>query len=118
MNGQHQNKPHHLQPKHQPSTHDIIDIPVQVIAPPWYDAVDAAPSGAHVNGLLEALEKNPGLHDRAHVSATAPVCLPCSEHLDVTTTELAGKFVGLSHVSSSHAWWPPSALEPDTTTPK
>ena len=96
----------------------MIDVRVHVIAPPWYDAVDACPSGAHVNGVMEPIEKNPDLHDRTHVSATPPVCLPCSEHLDVTTTEFAGNFVGISHVSSSHAVWPPSALEPDTTTPK
>ena len=92
--------------------------PVQLMAPPWYDAVDACPSVAHVNGLLEPLEKKPGLHESAHVSATAPVWLPCSTHFDITTTEFAGNFVGLSHVSSSHAVWPPAALDPDTTTPK
>jgi len=92
--------------------------PVQVMAPPWYDAVDACPSVAHVNGLLEPLEKKPGLHESAHVSATAPVCLPCSLHFDVTTTEFSGKFVGLSHVSSSHALWPPLVLDPGTPTPK
>ena len=88
------------------------------MAPPWYDAVDAFPSGAHVNGFMIPLDTNPGLHDRVHVSAAAPVCLPCSAHFDVTTREFAGKSVGLSHVSSSHALWPPSAPDPDTTTPK
>ena len=32
------------------------NAPLHVIAPPWYDAVDAVPSGAHVNGLLGPLE--------------------------------------------------------------
>ena len=91
---------------------------MQVIAPPWYDAVDAVPSGAHVKGLLEPLEKKPDLQDRVHVSAAAPVCLPWSTHFDATTSEFGGKSVGLSHVSSSHALCPPSALDPDTTTPK
>ena len=93
---------------------------MHVIAVPpisWYEAVDFCPSGAHVSGLLEALEKNPSLHDRVHVSATLPVCLPCSGHLDATITEFAGKFVGRSHVSSSHALCPPSVVEPVVTTP-
>ena len=78
----------------------------------WYDAVDFLPSGAHVSGLLEALEKKPDLHVRVHVSATSPVCLPCSGHLSDTIAEFAGRSVGRSHVSSSHALCPPSLVDP------
>ena len=91
---------------------------MHVIAPPWYDAVDAVPSGAHVNGRLAALEKKPGLHDRVHVSAGMPVCLPWDGHLPAATAEFAGRCVGLSHVSSSHAVCPPPAPKPAAATPK
>ena len=97
----------------------VVVRTVHVMAEPpisWYDAVDFLASGAHVSGLLEALETKPDLHVRVHVSAV-PVCLPCSGHLDGTISEFSGNSVGRSHVSSSHALCPPSLVDPVATTP-
>jgi len=52
---------------------------VHVILPPWYDAVVDLPSAKHVNGALDALEKNPASHDSVQVDAACAVpscCLP------------------------------------------
>ena len=91
---------------------------MHTITQPWYDAVDALPSGAHVHGWLEALEwKNPALHDSLHLSGVLPVCLPGSGHSS-DTTEFAGSCVGFEHVSSLHAVCGPLASAPVAATPK